>query len=253
MPWRQADFRGKKVWAEVDASGAPKVSGGRVPIRYSKRGGVKIYGAGASRVTVDDTAAIEELPEGISADEAAKKGAGKARKGSGFGSAGTRTAQQKAMAADAARKMLAELGDDVIRAFSDGACRGNPGPAGAGAVVQLPDGRVGEAWRSLGRATNNVGELTAIGMVLELLDEAEVPASAPVVVFTDSSYSHGVLVRGWKAKANTALIVGLRDRLKGRPGVTLQWIAGHVGIDGNERADTLANRGVDGQSGTAWS
>ncbi|MFK7926909.1 MAG: ribonuclease HI [Myxococcota bacterium] len=137
-------------------------------------------------------------------------------------------------------------------AYTDGSCRGNPGPAGSGAVLELPDGRRAEASRSLGRATNNVGELTAVGIVLELLDEAGVSADAPVAILTDSDYSHGVLSRGWKAKANAELIKELRSQLSARPGVTLHWVAGHAGIAGNERADQLANAGVDGLTAVRW-
>lgn len=252
MGWRRATFKGKKVWVEVDASGAPKSSGGRVPMRYSASPGAKVYRAGASNLQVDPTGAIEELEGGVSADDAAssKKKGGRGR---GFGSAGSRTKQQAAAAAASARAMLAELGEDVHVAFTDGGCRGNPGPAGSGAVLQLADGRKAEASLSLGRATNNVGELSAIGLALDLLDHAEVPAADRVVILTDSSYSHGVLVKNWKAKANAALIADLREALAARPGVEIHWVAGHVGIAGNERADALANRGVDGVTDTTWS
>ncbi|MFT7520786.1 MAG: ribonuclease HI, partial [Kiritimatiellia bacterium] len=127
-------------------------------------------------------------------------------------------------------------------------CRGNPGPAGSGAVLQLPDGRRVEVARSLGRGTNNLAELTAIRIVLEVLDQLSIPGDATVAVLTDSSYSHGVLCKGWKAKKNTELILGIRAMLKQHPGVTLYWVAGHVGTAGNERADALANMGVAGTS-----
>ena len=80
------------------------------------------------------------------------------------------------------------------------------------------------------------------------------PAAAPgpAVVPTDSGYSHGVLCRNWKAKANQELILDLRARLQGRPGVEVAWVAGHVGIAGNERADQLANAGADGLTRTRW-
>ena len=131
----------------------------------------------------------------------------------------------------------------MIELFTDGACRGNPGPAGAGAVVKLPDGQVLEHSLALGQATNNVGELTAIGMAMDLLDEAGFPADQQVEVLTDSQYSNGVLVLGWKAKANKELIARVKAKLAKRK-VRVHWIAGHVGIPENERADELANEGV---------
>lgn len=254
MGWRRALFKGKKVWVEVDAAGEPKATGGRVPMRYAARAGAKVYGAGLRNVAIDSSAPIEDLDAGVSADQGAggSRGPKKGGRGRGFGSAGTRTQAQKQAAIKAAEELIADLGPTVHIAYTDGACRGNPGPAGSGVFLQLADGRYAEASASLGRATNNVGELTAIGLALELLDEAEVPKDADVAVLTDSSYSHGVLVKGWKAKANAALIADIRDALQERPGVTIHWVAGHVGLTGNERADTLANRGVDGVTDTTW-
>jgi len=108
--------------------------------------------------------------------------------------------------------------------------------------VRLPDGTHHEAHRALGQATNNVGELTAIGLALDILDQAGFQGE--VHLLTDSQYSKGVLAQGWKAKANQELIAELKARLKRRK-ATIHWIAGHVGIPENERADVLANRGVE--------
>ena len=105
-----------------------------------------------------------------------------------------------------------------------------------------------ERYAALGRATNNVGELTAVGLALDLCDEAGVADGVSVEVLTDSKYTHGVLTKGWKAKANAELIASLKARIKKRT-VRLHWIAGHAGIDGNERADALANQGVAESAG----
>ncbi|TVQ94146.1 MAG: ribonuclease HI [Deltaproteobacteria bacterium] len=156
------------------------------------------------------------------------------------------------MAADAAKALIEGLSDQTSIAYTDGACKGNPGPAGSGVALRLPGGRRAEASRSLGRATNNIAELTAIGVALELLEEAGVDPTDPVVILTDSDYSHGVLCRGWKAKANRPLILELRERLAARPGVRIEWVAGHAGIAGNERADALANVGVEGVTAVRW-
>jgi ribonuclease HI len=239
MPWIRATFNENQVWVEIDETGRLRAEGGRVAMRYSDSAGAKIYRAGASRVTRMPDAQAEELPAGTSADapKPARKGA------SGFGSAGTRTKEQAAGALAAASDLVASFAKDAVLCFTDGACQGNPGPCGAGAVVRLPDGRHLERSKALGIGTNNVGELSAVGLALDLLDEADVRPDVQVELMTDSKYTNGVLALGWKAKANLELITALRARLKKRP-VRIHWVAGHVGIPENERADELANEGV---------
>lgn len=248
MGWRRVDFKGKQVWVEVGEDGAPKVAGGRVPIRYSDKPGAKVYGAGASRLGTP-TGPTVEMEAGIAADAAPAKSS----RGSGFGKAGTRTVAQAAAAAEAAAELVASLPAGTAIAYTDGGCKGNPGPAGSGAYLVLPDGREAQGARSLGVGTNNIAELTAVEIALDMLDEAGVPAEAPVALLTDSQYGFGVLAKGWKAKANRELILALRERLAGRPGVALHWVAGHAGVPGNERADALATAGVQGQTFTRWS
>ena len=208
MGWKAGTCKGKDVWIEVGPSGQPAVKGGRVPVRYSDRPGAKIYRAGLANIEVTGSEVLE-LDAGVSADAAKKS------RGSGFGSAGTRTQAQAAMAAEAARQLLTTFSADAAICFTDGACKGNPGPCGAGAVVRLPDGQRLEAYRALGMGTNNVGELTAIGLAIELLDEAGFDQTAPVEILTDSKYSNGVLTQGWKAKANKELIQSVKNALAG--------------------------------------
>lgn len=248
MPWRRASFKGKKVWVEVDPSGAPVATGGRVAMRYSDKPGATVYRAGVGRIGEPEGPA-QELEDGVSADDRPKP---TASRGSGFGSAGSRTKAQAQAAAEAADALLASLSADTAVAFTDGGCKGNPGPAGAGVSLRLPDGRRAEAAVSLGMGTNNVAELTAVKTALELLDQAGVPGDAAVALLTDSQYVHGVLAKGWKAKANRELILPLRDALAARPGVVLHWVAGHVGVSGNERADELAGEGIGGSSFVRW-
>ena len=248
MPWRRADFKGQKVWAEVDERGELKAARGLVGVRYQKKPGAKIYQGSASKVELVADAPIEQIDDGAAAAAAPPtpiEAANRTGKSSGFGSAGSRTAAQAALAADAAKKLIESLEGSIL-AFTDGASRGNPGPTGAGAALRFPDGRRLEGSRSLGMGTNNIGELTAIQLALQLLDRAKVKKTDRVAVFTDSAYAHGVLCKGWKAKANQELIQDVRERLALRPRLEIFWIAGHVGTEGNERADELANEGVDG-------
>lgn len=244
MHWVLVSFKGKKVWAAAQPDGQLIADGGRIPIRYSDKAGVTIYRAGVSGIAPVAGAKPQELPDGKAADDS-PKGAGGSRgkkgRGSGFGSAGNRTAAQAEAAKAQALGQLAAIPEGTHVAFTDGACQGNPGPCGAGAVVLLGDGTVLERGASLGIGTNNVGELTAVGLALDLLEEAGIDPQDPVVLHTDSKYSLGVLTQGWKAKANTALIGGLKTRLKGWPSLQIRWVAGHVGIAENERADALAS------------
>lgn len=247
--WVKAKFKGKDVWAAVDAAGAPVVVGGRRPIRYSPADGATIYQAGAAGVE-DGGGAAQSLPDGAAAvdrPQGGTRGGSPGRgsgRGSGFGSAGSRTAAQAGAARLSFREQLDALPAGTVVAFTDGACAGNPGPAGAGVVVRLADGSKVERHRALGEGTNNIGELTAIGMALELCRENGVPTDTKIAIFTDSDYSVGVLSRGWKAKANGGLIAGLKRALAAFPGAELRWVAGHVGIAENERADELARKGV---------
>lgn len=254
MWWRRATFKGKQVWVECDAWGAPLVRDGRRLVRYSDRPGATVYPAFARGIE-DGGGEPRELDEGSAPPPMADRGAPSRPPGerpsppasgrsSGFGSAGTRTASQAA-AAKVAASAKVEASSSAIRCFTDGGCQGNPGPAGSGILVKFPDGRAVEQSRALGMATNNIAELTAIDMALDMLAVAEVDPSAEVVIFSDSQYARGVLTLGWKAKANVELIAGIRAKLRSRPGVRMEWVAGHVGLPENERADRLAAQGVE--------
>lgn len=246
MKWMRARFGDNDVWVQIDDAGDPVVERGRVPMRYQLRAGAKVYSGSRAKLTIQANAEIRSL------DDDAAPAAGPKKKGGrrGFGSAGTRSAAQASAAKKEATRLLRDIPEGTVVAYTDGSCRGNPGPAGAGAVVELPDGRTVHACRSLGEGTNNIAELSAVGLVLDVLDEYEIASDAPVALLTDSDYTNGVLARGWKAKANRPLITSLRERLSSRPGVELHWVAGHVGIPGNEQADALANLGVDGRTCT---
>ncbi len=127
-------------------------------------------------------------------------------------------------------------------AYTDGACTGNPGPAGSGTIVIAPGGKIHESYAYLGQGTNNIAELTA---VLEALERT--PAAEALVLHTDSQYAIGVLTKGWKAKANVALIEKIRAALRGRK-VAFVYVPGHAGVPLNERADELAREAIKTRS-----
>jgi ribonuclease HI len=148
---------------------------------------------------------------------------------------------------DPAPPARAAAAGDVIEVWTDGACSGNPGPMGIGVVV-VADGKRREHGEYLGTGTNNIAELTAIQRGLEIADELVPGGTRPIHLHSDSSYSIGVLSKGWKAKANQDLVARLRRMLSGRPGVTLVKVAGHAGVPENERCDELARDAITRRS-----
>lgn len=142
-----------------------------------------------------------------------------------------------------------------IFAFTDGACSGNPGPGGWGALLQAKEGEAVSKERELkgGEAmtTNNRMELMAAISALEALAK---PTRLTVV--TDSAYVKGGITEwmaGWKRKGwktstgkpvkNEDLWRRL-DEAAARHDVTWQWVKGHAGHPENERADALARAGM---------
>ncbi|MEQ3697060.1 MAG: ribonuclease HI [Pseudomonadales bacterium] len=135
--------------------------------------------------------------------------------------------------------------------FSDGACRGNPGPGGWGAVL-----RFGQHEKKLHggerETTNNRMELTAAIEGLNALNE-----KCEVQLYTDSQYVRkGVLEwlegwkkRGWKTAAKQPVknkdLWQLLDEAIQRHQIAWHWVKGHSGNEGNELADELANLGTD--------
>ena len=245
--WQEAVFKGKKVWVEVDSEGAPIVQGGRSPIRYSQAQDARIYRCSAGSVSVAAGSLAEELPSG------APQEGGRARsQPSGLGKAGSRSAAQTAAAQVQAQDLIDSFAHNAVVCFTDGSCRGNPGPAGLGVLVKLPDGQELTDSQFLGKGTNNIAELSAAIRAIEIsLDPANgVSAAQPIEVLTDSRYTVGIAHQNWKAKANRELCLRLRELLASRSGIRVHWVAGHAGIEGNERVDQLANMAIDnGQEG----
>ncbi|MEO1574897.1 MAG: ribonuclease HI [Pseudomonadota bacterium] len=139
----------------------------------------------------------------------------------------------------------------VVRIYTDGACRGNPGPGGWGALLIHGAGEK-ELFGGACETTNNRMELTAAIEGLGALKRR-----CRVDLFTDSRYvmqgitewMDGWKARGWKTSAkkdvkNRDLWEAL-DTAVAAHDVHWHWVKGHSGDEGNERADALANRGID--------
>ncbi len=138
---------------------------------------------------------------------------------------------------------------EAVVIYTDGACKGNPGPGGWGAWLRWGEHEK-EMFGGEPLTTNNRMELTA---VIEAL--AALKRSTPVAVYTDSEYvKNGITtwIKGWKSRGwrtadgkpvkNQELWQRL-DALVSQHQVSWHWVRGHTGDPGNERADELANRG----------
>lgn len=138
----------------------------------------------------------------------------------------------------------------IAEIFTDGACSGNPGPGGWGALLKW-GGKEREIFGGEKNTTNNRMELTA---VIQALDALKRPVK--VRLFTDSTYVmqgitrwiHGWKKNGWKTSSkepvkNDDLWRALEVATQ-RHEIEWQWVKGHAGHEGNERADQLANKGV---------
>jgi len=141
---------------------------------------------------------------------------------------------------------------DVVEIYTDGACRGNPGPGGWGVLLRYK-GKEKTLHGGEVNTTNNRMELTAVIKALESLNRP----GCQVRIFSDSKYVlNGInewianwKKRGWKTAAkkpvlNVALWQEL-DALVAQHDIEWQWVKGHSGDPGNEKADELANLGID--------
>ncbi len=211
MPWIRHRLRDANVWAKVDNSGALVIDrDGRVEVVYKTEPGARVYRAGAPHLTSPTGEPVE-----IEVGEAAPPSKSSAPP------------------------------PDAIHVWTDGACTGNPGPAGIGVVIV--DGitkQPRELSEYLGMGTNNIAELTAIMRGLEEVTDRE----RTVVVYSDSKYSLDMLTKNFKAKANTELIAKLRKLTKQFKDLRFVKVLGHSGIPLNERVDELARRAVSSGS-----
>lgn len=141
--------------------------------------------------------------------------------------------------------------NEKVILYTDGACRGNPGPGGWGVWMQY-NGKSRDLCGGESNTTNNRMELMAAIMGLETLSR-----ECDVLLYTDSKYvMQGITewmdnwkARGWKTAAKKPVKnVDLWKRLdaaQSRHKVEWKWVKGHSGDPGNEKADALANQGID--------
>ena len=209
--WVRMRFKNNKVWVAVDQAGRMRVEKNKLLIKYQ----------------LDQPHEYWVLPKHVSpldekTDESHGGQVDSLRPGNAKDPIQTDTSNQTA-----------------IHVYTDGASSGNPGPSGIGVLLRYGKHEK-EVSRYIGMATNNIAELEAIRVGLELIRNPD----KPVRVYTDSSYALGLLSKGWKARKNQALVAGIRRRISRFRDIQFIKVKGHAGHAQNERADKLATQAI---------
>jgi len=127
-----------------------------------------------------------------------------------------------------------------VSIYTDGACSGNPGPAGIGVVI-IYNGHKKEISEYIGEATNNIAEIEA---VIVGLSQLKYPEKTHVRLYTDSQWVVGALTQNWKIKRNAELVDEAK-KLAGRVDkLDVVKVKGHAGNEFNELADRLARDAI---------
>lgn len=214
--WKRMWFKSNKVYMAVDAGQAPLLEDGKVLIKYQLNQPHEYWVFPGS---------VREL------DTAAPSAPAKQRK------------KVQAVPAKKPQKPLSEAErKETLLIYTDGACSGNPGPAGIGVVMRYKDNHK-EISRYIGQGTNNIAELEAIKAGLLAVKNRDLP----VIVFTDSSYALGLMTQGWKAKLNVELVEEIRALVAAFKKLRFVKVKGHAGDPDNERADRLAVQAIEGK------
>lgn len=250
MPWVRVSLRGQVVFAEVSDGGAYAADRGRVEIRFKAGApgeeppvGPKRYSALVANLEVAGSGpAVTTLSATVPAPAPSADATAPGRPKAARAPTAKRVSKPRPAPSDVAEVNEAPVKGRIL-VYTDGACAGNPGPAGLGVVV-VGDQEHVELSEYLGHGTNNIAELTAIQRGVELCAGRE----GRPMIHTDSQYSIGVLSKGWKAKANIELIAVIKKVIAARGGVELRYVKGHAGIPLNERCDELARRAVSTRS-----
>ncbi len=138
-----------------------------------------------------------------------------------------------------------------IKIFTDGACRGNPGPGGYGSIIRI-QGKDKELRGSAKNTTNNIMELTAAVVALKQLkepSEVELTSDSQYLVKGMTEWIKGWIRKGWVTASkqpvkNKDIWVEL-NQLNNTHKITWLWVRGHTGHAENERCDQLANMAID--------
>ena len=209
--WKRMSFKGNKVWAAADCDKNLVIEKGKVLIKYNLKQNYE-YRVKLESLKPEDQAIASQKKSGSKKDQ--KK---------------------------SAKKIAIEndIPGNCIKIYTDGASSGNPGPSGIGILLIYEEKRK-EISKYIGQATNNIAELTAIKVALEELKRHDLP----VRIFSDSSYSIGLLTKGWKPQKNRELVSDIRVLIKKFSDLCFIKVKGHSGIKENEVADFLATSAI---------
>jgi ribonuclease HI len=218
--WKRMVFKKNKVWLAIGQDQEPVTKNGKVLIKYQLDQDYEYW------VLLENITPIDSLQGEVNADKGEKSTQKSSRQ---------KIKKTKPETESSARGIR----NDAIRIYTDGASAGNPGPSGIGVVLRFGKHEK-EISRYIGIATNNIAELEAIRSGLLAVKNTNLP----VRVFTDSRYAYGVLSKGWKAKKNQDIIESIKKTLSKFNDLKFIKVKGHVGIEGNERADFLATDAI---------
>jgi ribonuclease HI len=210
MPYVRYRFKDADVWAKVDTTGALVTDrDGRAEIVYKPAVGAKSYRASPQNLSAPNGPPVEL--SGGSAEQPS----------------------------DTTRQGATPIPDNAIHVWTDGGAAPNPGPSAAGVVI-VDGEKHTELSEFLGVGTNQTAELSAILIGLTKVELKD----RPVVVYSDSAYSIGLLSMGWKAKANVELVERCRAACRQFKQLRFVKVAGHAGIPLNERVDALVGEAI---------
>jgi ribonuclease HI len=213
--WKRMLFKENKVWVRMDKTGKPEIQNNRAVIKYQ----------------IDQDQEYRVLPNNLKELEPEDQ------RRTGHPIPPPKKRIQKAK--PSVKQSDENLPENAICIYTDGAASGNPGPAGIG--IWLTYGTHEKSIsRYIGNATNNVAELEAIRAGLSEVKNRHLP----VRVFTDSSYAYGLLVLGWRAKANRELVGDIKIIIQDFHDLKFIKVKGHDGNEGNEQADLLATTAI---------
>ena len=168
-----------------------------------------------------------------------------------LGSSKSRSVIQEEEARKVIEGIVTEAESETVFVFTDGSCKGNPGPCGAGACLFFPNQEKIELHQPVAkRASILLGELVAIKMALEYVKtEVNKREIKQLSVLSDSQSAVGILTLGWQNKSHTRVVAEVQQTIKNLEDkgikIEINWTPGHAEIEGNEIADRLAKQGAD--------